>query len=218
MKKLMVATDLSTRSDRALRRAALLARQFDAQLTIVHVIDDDLPRRLQKVAQRESEALLLDICDSTRAVDGVKCDILVELGDPFAMVLQSAQALKADLVVMGSHRRQILRDIFIGTTVERTIRESRRPVLMVNAMPAKPYERAILATDFSPVSVQAARAASRLRFLGARSVAVLHAYQAPAQGLSLRPHLHCRFQQWYSQRVEQICLAMSARALASQAC
>lgn len=42
---LLVATDFSTRSDRALRRAVLLAKQYTAGLVLVHVVDDERPRR-----------------------------------------------------------------------------------------------------------------------------------------------------------------------------
>lgn len=56
MKQILVATDFSTRSDRALRRAVLTARQVRAELTLVHVVDDDQPNYLierQKTAAAE---------------------------------------------------------------------------------------------------------------------------------------------------------------------
>jgi universal stress protein E len=43
MKRILVATDLSERSRLALRRALSLARQFGAELTILHVVDDERP-------------------------------------------------------------------------------------------------------------------------------------------------------------------------------
>jgi nucleotide-binding universal stress UspA family protein len=39
---------------------------------------------------------------------------------------------------MGAHRKRILRDVFIGTTIERVMRTGRHPVLMVNRPPADP--------------------------------------------------------------------------------
>ena len=42
MRKFLMATDLSPRSDRALERAVMLAREHDARLTIVHVVDEVL--------------------------------------------------------------------------------------------------------------------------------------------------------------------------------
>ncbi|HEU6442162.1 MAG TPA: universal stress protein, partial [Microvirga sp.] len=46
MRTILVATDFSTRSDRALRRATLLARHVSARLVLIHVVDDDRPVRL----------------------------------------------------------------------------------------------------------------------------------------------------------------------------
>jgi len=42
MKRILMATDLSARSDRALQRAVMLAHEFAAQLKIVHVVDESL--------------------------------------------------------------------------------------------------------------------------------------------------------------------------------
>ncbi|MCI3953055.1 MAG: universal stress protein UspA, partial [Burkholderiales bacterium] len=46
MRMILVGTDLSSRSDRALHRAAFLARQFKARLLLLHVVDDDQPPAL----------------------------------------------------------------------------------------------------------------------------------------------------------------------------
>lgn len=58
MKTIMVATDFSERSDRALRRATLLARQFEATMLLVHVVDDDQPRRIVDAERDEATKLL----------------------------------------------------------------------------------------------------------------------------------------------------------------
>jgi universal stress protein E len=46
--------------------------------------------------------------------------------------LRMAADINTDLIVMGAHRKQFLRDVFVGTTVERVIRTGPYPVLMVN--------------------------------------------------------------------------------------
>lgn len=65
-------------------------------------------------------------------------------------------------MVMGQYRRQILREIFTGTTVERAIRRSRRPILMANAVPAQFYRRILIATDFSESAMHALQTARSL--------------------------------------------------------
>ena len=60
MKRLLAATDLSSRSDRAVRRAAELASAFNAELILLHVVKDDRTLRLQEAARREATTLLLE--------------------------------------------------------------------------------------------------------------------------------------------------------------
>jgi len=52
MKKFLMATDLSARSDRAVERAVALARELGAKLKIVHVVDEDLPASLADNQQK----------------------------------------------------------------------------------------------------------------------------------------------------------------------
>lgn len=184
--RILVGTDFSTRSDRALRRATLLARQTSAELVLVNVIDSDLPLRMRQAEEREAAALLCELAGTVQSADGIPCDFRVSVGEPFEAIPNLAEEVGADLVVMGPHRRQALRDIFVGTTVERTIRQSHRPVIMANAAPVGPYERVLIATDFSDCSMNALRVARKLGLLEHRQTTVLHAFDAPAQTALLR--------------------------------
>jgi nucleotide-binding universal stress UspA family protein len=56
--QILAATDFSTRSHRALRRAGLLAQARGAELAIVHVVDDDDPKDLVDIESREAERIL----------------------------------------------------------------------------------------------------------------------------------------------------------------
>lgn len=186
MKLILVATDFSTRSDRAMRRAALLARRLSASLVLVHVIDDDQPRRLVEAQREDAGSLMEDLVRSLRHNDNLECEPRVVLGDPFRAIVQSAEDAGVDLVVLGPHRRQLLRDMFVGTTAERTIRHSRRPVIMANAVPARDYARVLVATDLSECSATAVGAARQLGLLKGAQVSVVHAFDAPAQSMLVR--------------------------------
>lgn len=184
MKKIMLATDFSERSDRAFRRATLLARQFDASLTIVHAVDDDRPRRIVAAARDEAEKLLRQIAATLQEVDRIACETRVILAAPFMGIAQAARDAKPDLLVIGSHRRQVLRDVFIGTTAERTIRTVDCPVLMVNAMPAGYYRHVLQTTDLSDCSRSALQRFPALG-IGARARnSMLHVFDAPALRLA----------------------------------
>ncbi len=92
----------------------------------------------------------------------------------------------ADLLVIGPHRRQVLRDVFVGTTAERTIRASDRPVLMANGIPAGPHRHILVAVDLSGCSGDAVRAVQNLGLEAKAAVSVVHIFDAPAAGLMVR--------------------------------
>lgn len=189
MPRYLVATDFSTRSDRAIRRACLLAREHGAELVLTHVVDDDRPARLVELERGAAEALLADLVRTLREVDGLAAQARLELGEPFAGILAAARASGAALMVLGPHRRQLLREVFVGTTVERVIRASPVPVLMANAVPASAYRRIVLATDLSAGSAAAAAALVALGLARSAELVALHAVATPATTTLLRTPL-----------------------------
>lgn len=185
MKRILVATDFSTRSDRALRRAVLIARQTEALLTMVHVVDDDQPAHLVDRHRATASELLEDTSRTVSSVDKVRTEAVVATGDAFAGILSVADEVRPDLIVVGPHRRQLL-DAFVGTTAERTIRRSRFPVLMANSVPSGAYERTLLAVDFDEASRAAAQVVKEMKFLKRTNITAVHLFDAPAAGLLKR--------------------------------
>ncbi|MBD0425790.1 universal stress protein [Aquisalinus flavus] len=180
MKKILVATDFSERSDRALRRAALLARELATSISLIHVVDDDQPRRIVDAERAEAEQLLWQMTATLRDVDGIRSDARVILGSPFAGIAEAAEATAPDLLIVGPHRRQILRDVFVGTTAERIIRSVGCPVLMVNAPPAGQYRHVMRTTDLSEGSRNAMQRVEALGIGTRARRSVLYVFDAPA--------------------------------------
>ncbi len=130
MKNILVATDFSKRSDAALARGAALARALDAQLTVAHIVDDDQSERLASAAEAEAGALFDILSASLQRDHDLDVSIVVTRGDPHAEILSVAKRAKAELIVVGAHRRNLVRNTFVGTTAERSIRASKIPVLV----------------------------------------------------------------------------------------
>lgn len=185
MQSILVATDFSERSNRAVRRAALLAKAGKCRLVLLHVVDDDRPFRLQEI---EQQAALLLVQETSRMLgdEGIEAEPLVRKGAPFATVTDTASEVDADLIAIGAPRRQLLKDIFIGTTAERIVRQSAVPVLMVNTEPAAPYQHMLAAVDLSETSAQAARTAVKLGLDQRMAVSLLYLFDAEATGLMIR--------------------------------
>lgn len=186
MRRILVATDFSTRSDRALRRATLLARQTGAALSLLHVVDGDRPDHLVSLDSAAAEKTLVELSRTVRDVDGIPCDYRLALDDPFQGVVAAAGTEAADLLVIGPHRRQILRDVFVGTTAERVIRHSPIPVLMANGNPAGPYRRALAAYDLSAPSSEAMRSLARLGLAAGVELTLFRAIDVPEVALMIR--------------------------------
>jgi nucleotide-binding universal stress UspA family protein len=197
VQRLIVATDFSERSDRALRRATLLARQYAASLGLVHVVDDDQPERIVAIERREAEQLLSELAETVRQSDGIPCAAEVVLADPFEGIVRAAEAARPDVLVIGPHRRQVLRDVFVGTTAERTLRAAGCPVLMANAPPVGRYRRILLATDFSESAMQAAGKLLELGISRECDLVLLHVFEAPAVDLVARAAIPSETRQVY---------------------
>jgi nucleotide-binding universal stress UspA family protein len=178
MRRILVATDFSGRSDRAVRRASLLARRHDAMLTIVHVIDDDQPHLRVEAERKSALALLDDMATSLREHDAVDCATRVTEGTVFEEIVHAADDVLADLIVIGAHRRRSLPDAFAGTTVDRVIRSSGRPTLMAHAAPVAPYAKLLLPVDLSDCSGEAIAVFKRLGLQDQAATSVLHVFAA----------------------------------------
>jgi nucleotide-binding universal stress UspA family protein len=71
-------------------------------------------RRALQSEQREATAILHDLAGTMQKIDGLACETHLALGDPFQVIGNAAETFDADLVVMGSRRRQILRKVLWG--------------------------------------------------------------------------------------------------------
>jgi len=178
--KVAVATDFSVRSDRALLRATLMARRTGAGLVLIHVVDEDQPPELIASAQRSASALL-DATSRTLQEQGIAAEPLVTVADVADGILDAAAASACDLVVLGPHRSRPL-DVFTGTTVERVLRISRIPLLVAVDTPTRAHTRTLIALDFDEPSRAAGIAALELGVFDHTDVALLHVFDASAEG------------------------------------
>ncbi|MBT8425300.1 MAG: universal stress protein [Silicimonas sp.] len=179
MKQIVIATDLSERSDRALERGLELASALNAECTVVSVVDESLPADIANDVRRSKEARLRDYLDAHK---GGSASVDVRIGDVVPGILGMAADLDADLLVLGLHRQREFMDAFRQTTMERIVALSRHPVLLVRDAVTGPYERVLVAVNFSKACAAAVSAAGRIA-PGAEMVR-LHALHVPFAGLT----------------------------------
>ena len=180
MRKFLIATDLSARSDRALERAVMLAKEHDAHLTIVHVVDEDLPPALADSQQSAAENAIRKQLDALTAAEPVDVSAEIVFGRPHIATLGMAEKMEAEMIILGVHRKDAFKDLFRGTTAERIVRGSAVPVLLVKDRPDNPYQRIMVAVDFSVFSRRTVEFA--VRFAPSGAFHLVHAYDIPFRG------------------------------------
>jgi nucleotide-binding universal stress UspA family protein len=155
--RVLLAHDLTGASEIALVRAARLTREREGHLTILHVIDSELPagviaaRRAQARSHLEAEACRW-LGRGTQA-----CHIDIGVGDPADAVAARAQAHGVDLVVTGRHRQIAFADRFTAGVVRRLLWQVQRPVLVVGNADQSPYRRILVPIDFTSASAARVR-------------------------------------------------------------
>jgi nucleotide-binding universal stress UspA family protein len=177
----MVATDFSARSDRAIRRATLLARKLGASLRLVHVVDGDQSQAMIDSDYQAADRILGETASTLRSHDQIEADAIVIVDDVQNGILAAADQYSADLVILGRNRPRLL-DIFVGTTAERMVQRTTRPLLIAVGTPTSHYEHTLLALDFDEASKAAARHALAIGIFDHTDVVVMHAFDAPAEG------------------------------------
>lgn len=181
-RRILLATDLSCRCDRAQDRAVWLAERWGAKLHLLHVLEhgreEERPswRRgcsaPELLAERQMRAAIQD-----RAV---AAEVVLRRGSAADVILQAAAELDSDLIVTGIARDETLTRAVLGTTVDRLVHRAPMPVLVVKNRAGRAYDHIVVASDFSPSSAHAFRQALRL-FPDAR-MTLLHAYRVPFEG------------------------------------
>lgn len=175
LKSILAASDLSARSIPAVLRAVRLAEAAGARLCIVHVVEDDLLLYGLRAKTHAAEDYLTAQVAEFGTPEG--CEVAVVSGHAFQVLVEEALAREADLIVVGAHRRQTLRDAFVGTTSERVTRTSGRPVLVANSETCQPWRKVFIATDLSETSAYAACRAHALGLLDGAEVTFVHAHE-----------------------------------------
>jgi nucleotide-binding universal stress UspA family protein len=189
---LLAATDFSAPARHALERAAQLAAAHpEAQLTLSHVISTSMLTRLRGVMRDEAPAMEARVADETqqaltelaaRLSTQYACPVNTRLAQGSALdaITALADELQSDLLVMGARGAHFVREFLLGSTTERVLRKTRRPVLAVKQRPQGAYRRVLVPVDFSAHAETAAQTAHR--WLPDADIILLHAFEVDIEG------------------------------------
>lgn len=180
--RLLLASDMSARCDRALDRASQLAKQWGGELLVVHAIDPSEAAKASRFAGalpswRQPEqwtATVTRRLQSDLQDEGISASVLVVDDTPASAVLGAAKQHDVALIIGGIAKDDPIGRIQLGSTVDRLAREAEAPVLTVRRRVQGPYRHVVVATDFSPASRAALETA--VRWFGDGKLSLFHAY------------------------------------------
>lgn len=204
----LVATDGTTSADAAVRAAAQFVSRTQSSVVVLAVLppapivaaDYGILLPPIETEQARRDALEQRVRAQLREIVGPATNWMVDLrsGDPSTRIAAAAREYKAQMVVLGLGHHDLLDRLFGGETALHALRVSPVPVMAVpqnfQHMPA----RLAIATDFSPASLDAARAA--LTILGPWLSVVYIAHVAPR--LELQPEAYASWMTQYGAGVE----------------
>lgn len=131
LKRILFCTDFSDYSSRSLAYAFSLAMEYNAELTMLHVLEDLSPtedlEKIMGVIQRRLENQV-----PPDASNWCKVNLVVRTGKPYQQILQIALETGTDLVVMGVRGRNAVDLAMFGSTTHRVIQLGACPVLAVH--------------------------------------------------------------------------------------
>jgi len=154
IRSMLYATDLGLYAPYVLQHALALARTFNAELHVIHVVEpmglfaesvlqsylaEDVLRELHSegvntviegIEQRVLDNFREELGDDHQDLELIR-SVRVVQGDPSNVILEQAQRLEVDLLVVGSHSHGAEGDTPIGRTAARVLQLSEVPVYMV---------------------------------------------------------------------------------------
>lgn len=188
LKTILVATDFSVAARRAVIRAALLAKQSNGKLYVLHVLParglvdrllhrDEIDHRA--IAAGADRALQSEL-EALQAHPGIHASALMREGAAQSVICEVAAEIGATLVVIGAHgeRQAAQAARMLGGTALKFFARTSLPLLLVRRDVPGQYYKILAAVDDSGEATQVLEAATELN--GARSVCqALHVFDAP---------------------------------------
>jgi nucleotide-binding universal stress UspA family protein len=148
MKTILAPVDFSKVSESVVREAAVLARSVDGRVVLLNVVQPPVVineyagmvdiAQLTAAGEKNAARELEQLEDNLRNAF-VKAESVQVTGTPVAHIIDQAEKLDADYIVMGSHGHTALYDLLVGSTTHGVLMRSKCPVMIVPAVkePAK---------------------------------------------------------------------------------
>ena len=130
VKNILVLTDFSACSQKALVYAVNVARTYKSKLTLLHIVPPQLRLPQLRAAWGEMKQLQFDLL-AKGVLRDIHLQLLVKRGKNWNVISRILKLQSTDLIVMGTHGRTGLKKLILGSFAEGVFRQAPCPVLTV---------------------------------------------------------------------------------------
>lgn len=183
MKKIIIPVDFSQHSEYALETGAALAKQHNAELIVMHMLElSESIFSTSDSEKSEENAFMLMVTNKEFEkfldkpyLDGISVTPIIKHHKVLKEVSEVASHEKADLIIMGSRGHSEHDGIFTGSNTEKVVRYSDIPVLVVKSKPdSVNFKNIVLGCDFDEDSISAVKNAVEMLNELTEKVTLLH--------------------------------------------
>ena len=152
--QILVAIDRSAMAAEALKRAISIAKEKDAQLIVMHVIEPSFIESpfVQAIDEDAIKKQVIEQIDKLNSEADLKYILFVESGSAASSITIKAEKTKADLLVVGTHGKDDLKSNYFGSTTLKLIQNTHIPVLIVKNEANNMYKKMLAPTNLSDYS------------------------------------------------------------------
>ena len=150
LERILVATEFGQSEADTVRTAVTVARAFESEVLLVHVIPEIHDSPLDLPAQKTKADALLQDLRAEISGGGVRvADPIVAAGAPFNEIIALADAHDVNVIIVGAGEQHGETPFRWGLTAEKLMRKARKPVWMVKAGAAGGFSTILCPVDFS---------------------------------------------------------------------
>jgi len=189
VKTILVAIDYSAMAQEALKRAINIAKDKNAQLIVMHVIEPPFIESpfLKLVDKDEIKRELENNIDELNAETNVKYILFVESGLAVDIIARKVETTKTDLLVIGTHGKDDIRSNYFGSTTLKLVQKTHIPVLIVKNEANNSYQKMLAPTNLSNYSKESILFANTL--FSKSAIKYLYAFESVDEVQALRYHI-----------------------------
>lgn len=137
LKRILIAIEDGPTATKVALKGFELGKQLKAEIAVIGVVDTNLmtgdsgmtPQQMSQMLKNSLEARQNILID--KVFKPFKVSSFIEEGDPYKVILTTANEWEADIIVLGTHGRKGLSHLLMGSVAEKTIRHASKPLFII---------------------------------------------------------------------------------------